>query len=354
MIKRIAIGVFLLLVVITPFALRAKQAQPIHLLDNLNREQLIQVIKCLISPAENLKKCIDKVAPQPKPIVVLQYPNGGETLTEGRPVTITWVASSTPSASSTVSLSLVSDGARADTLIAKNVLSTGSYIWTPKASKGYQTNYRIAIKLNTGFDIASDMSDQTFRIQPATSTPTATSTATSTSPMGQLEMRIAPIPTNNQVFTTQTSGVYGLDVTARNNALAIETLDLRVLSQMASSAPEIVGPAENPGTLINKMYIYADETLLTTVPVSLSTFTRTMSGEYFVRVSGLNLRLDRDTTKRLFIKVDSNNRDWSRKVTFGGGTTSQLRVMHGNGISTYHSLSSSAFERMHTFAPTLR
>lgn len=348
MIKRIAIGVLLLAVVITPFALRAQKAQPVHLLDNLNKDQLIQVIKCLVLPGGDLKKCIDKVAPQPKPIVILQYPNGGETLIEGQPITITWISSSTPNASSTVDLSLVSDSAKKETQIAKSIFSTGSYTWTPKASTGYQSNYRIAIKLNTGFELASDTSDKTFKIQPATST------ATSTSPMGQLETKIAPIPTNNQVFTTQTSGVYGLDVTAKDNALTIETLDLRVLSQMASSVPEIVGPAENPGVLINKIFVYADETLLTTLPVSVSTFTKNTSGEYFVRFAGLHLNIGKDTTKRIFIKVDSNGRDYARKVTFGGGTTSQLRAVHENGVSTYHPLTSSLFERVHTFAPTLR
>ncbi|MFM2384099.1 MAG: Ser-Thr-rich glycosyl-phosphatidyl-inositol-anchored rane family [Candidatus Parcubacteria bacterium] len=348
MIKRIAIGVLLLTVVITPFALRAQKVPPVHLLENLNKEQLIQVIKCLVSPIGDLKKCIDKVAPQPKPIVIIQYPNGGETLIEGQPVTITWIASSTPNASSTVDLSLVSDEARKDTSIAKSIFNAGSYTWTPKASTGYQSNYRIAIKLNTGFELTSDMSDKTFKIQPATST------ATSTSPMGQLETKIAPIPTNNQVFTTQTSGVYGLDVTAKNNALTVETLDLRVLSQMASSVPEVVGPSENPGVVINKIYVYADETLLLTLPVNVSTFSKNTSGEYYVRLAGLNLKLNKDTTKRIFIKVDSNSRDYPRKVTFGGGTTSQLRAVHGNGISTYHQLTSTLFERVHTFAATLR
>jgi len=82
-------------------------------------------------------------APQTNaPSVTLLSPNGGETLTQGTPYTVTWTTSNFGSLA--IELDLVNTGGYVVKNIALNLPNTGSYTWTPDATI-VQGSYRMLI-----------------------------------------------------------------------------------------------------------------------------------------------------------------------------------------------------------------
>jgi hypothetical protein len=164
MLKKLAVGLCLAIVIIVPFIMKAQNTPPDQMqqvLKALSHEQLIQIIMCMNQRNTTLDRCISSVLP--KPTMKVLTPNGGEILINGATTTIKWQSNSS---SSPVQIYLDTQGSRSQTLIASNVPNTGSYTWTPSISEKMSTStgYKIGIKVGGVNQSAYDTSDSMFWI----------------------------------------------------------------------------------------------------------------------------------------------------------------------------------------------
>lgn len=158
---------------------------------------------------------------------------------------------------------------------------------------------------------------------------------------GSLDVRIAASPANNaNVQTSSDVPVYGLELKARVNDVVVQTLDLQ-------TAVTLSGSAENPSTLINTIKVWDGSTVLATIPVNSTTFTKDSNQIYYIRLAGLNFAVPKDQTKFLTVSFSTNSIDSDRTVTIDGYQTSSIRAVSGNGISSFYS--ADALTRTHTF-----
>ncbi len=101
-------------------------------------------------------------------VVKLNYPNGGETLTSGQSVNITWTTNTTKYPVDKVTLSYNTGG-----LIWKTIANIngnpGNYNWVVPnvSSMKNKVKVRVQLKRSNGTIIGSDISDNFFTIQPA-------------------------------------------------------------------------------------------------------------------------------------------------------------------------------------------
>jgi hypothetical protein len=177
--------------------------------------------------------------------------------------------------------------------------------------------------------------------QPCVTSNTTTTTTTS-GVEGNLDVRLAAAPANNaNVQTSNDVPVYGVELKARLGDVAVQTIDLQISSTVSSSA-------ENPGTLINTIKVWDGSTVLATLPVNTSTFTKDSNSVYYVRLAGLNFMVPKDVTKTLTVSFSTNSGiDSDRTVVIDGYGTNSLRAVSGNGVSSFYSLD--ALTRTHTF-----
>ncbi len=163
---------------------------------------------------------------------------------------------------------------------------------------------------------------------------------------GSLDIRLASNPADNSNIRTQTDvPVYGLEFRSRLADVAVQTLDLQV-SSVAQTSPTSV---ENPATLINTIKVWDGTTVLATVPVSLTSFTKDQNQVYYARISGLNFVVPKDATKTLTVSVSTNSIDTDRVLTIDGYNTSSVRAVSGNGVNSFYSIDGSGYTRTHTF-----
>lgn len=159
---------------------------------------------------------------------------------------------------------------------------------------------------------------------------------------GFAEYRLSPTPVNNtNIQTSNDVAVYGVEVKAKNADVSFErlTLDVAVLNGSTN---------ENPATLINSISVKDGSTVLATIPVNTSTFSRyTGTNNYYVQISGLSTKVAKDTIKTFTVHFNTNSIDTSREVTVNVGTNG-ARVVDGRGISTYNG-STAITSRVHTF-----
>ena len=94
--------------------------------------------------------------------VEVSYPNGGEELCAGLPITIEWRTGRCHGTS--VKIELLHDGAVCTT-ITNGTLNDGSYEWTPDQCGSYEDGYQIRITDLTSGQV--DESDLTFAIRPS-------------------------------------------------------------------------------------------------------------------------------------------------------------------------------------------
>lgn len=177
--------------------------------------------------------------------------------------------------------------------------------------------------------------------QPCSTTPSTPMTPSGVE--GSLDIRLASTPADNSNIRTQTDvPVYGLEFRSRIADVAVQTLDLQFSETLNSSA-------ENPATLINTVKVWDGSTLLATVPVSLSSFTKDQNQVYYLRISGINFVVPKDTTKVLTVSVSTNSIDSDRVLTIDGYNTSSVRAVSGNGVNSFYSIDGSGYTRTHTF-----
>lgn len=181
--------------------------------------------------------------------------------------------------------------------------------------------------------------------QPCTGGNTNTPPMTNSGVEGSLDIRLASTPADNSNVRTQTDvPVYGLEFRARIADVAVQTLDLQVSTTVSGSSS-----TENPATLINTIKVWDGSTVLATVPVSLTSFTKDQNQVYYARISGLNFVVPKDTTKTLTVTVSTNSIDTSRVLTIDGYNTSSVRAVSGNGVNSFYSIDGSGYTRTHTF-----
>jgi hypothetical protein len=99
--------------------------------------------------------------------------------------------------------------------------------------------------------------------------------------------------------------------------------------------------------LINTIKVWDGSTVLATLPVNASTFTKDSNSVYYARLSGLNFLVPKDATKTLTVSFSTNSMDTDRVVVIDGYGTNSLRAVSGNGVSSFYNLD--ALTRTHTF-----
>ncbi len=177
----------------------------------------------------------------------------------------------------------------------------------------------------------------------ATTGTTGTTGMTNTGVEGSLDIRLASNPADNSNIRTQTDvPVFGLEFRSRIADVAVQTLDLQFTETLSSSA-------ENPATLINTVKVWDGSSVLATVPVSLSSFTKDQNQVYYLRISGINFVVPKDATKVLTVSVSTNSIDSDRVLVIDGYNTSSVRAVSGNGVNSFYSIDGSGYTRTHTF-----
>lgn len=176
-----------------------------------------------------------------------------------------------------------------------------------------------------------------------TCTPTTPTTPGLTGSEGFAEVRVSPVVTNNpNVQTNVDVPVYAIEFKAKQSDIMVERINLLVGVTQSSSA-------ENPATLINKVTIKDGSTVIASVPVNSSSFSKDTSvvpNQYYLQVAGLGVKVSKDALKTLTVTFDTNSIDSERVVTVGVYGQSGIRTVDGRGISSYNALSDT---RVHTF-----
>jgi hypothetical protein len=174
-------------------------------------------------------------------------------------------------------------------------------------------------------------------------TSSTSGTVTTSGSEGTLDVRLAPTPANNANVQTSTDvPVYGIEFKSRLADVVVQTVDLQV-------GVTLSGSAENPSTLINTIKVWDGSSVIATIPVNSSTFTKDQNQVYYVRLSGLNFLVPKDATKTLTFSFSTNSIDSDRTVTIDGYGSSSVRAVSGNNISSFYTIDGSAYTRTHTF-----
>lgn len=163
---------------------------------------------------------------------------------------------------------------------------------------------------------------------------------------GTVELKAAPTPANNSNITSQNDiPVLGIEARAKLAPVQIATVDLQVSSLIGGTT------AENPASFINTIKVWDGSTVLATVPVTSTTFSKDSSGTYYVRIPGLNFVVAQDMTKTLTFSFSVNGSiDTDRTVNVGVYGTNGIRTVTGNGVNTFYgSTQVSATARQHVF-----
>lgn len=176
-----------------------------------------------------------------------------------------------------------------------------------------------------------------------TSTGTTGGTVVTSGVEGSLTVNLGSSPVNNSNVQTSTDvPVYGIEFKGKIADSVVQTVDLQV-------AVTLSGSAENPATLINTIKVWDGSTVVATVPVNSSTFTKDSGSVYYVRLSGLNFLVPKDSTKNLTVSFSTNSIDSDRIVTIDGYGSSSVRAVSGNNISSFYSVDGTSYTRTHTF-----
>lgn len=169
------------------------------------------------------------------------------------------------------------------------------------------------------------------------------STPSTSTTEGSLTVAASASPSNNSNITANSDvQVYGLELKAKLADVTVSRLDLDVGVTVGSTI-------ENPGNLINTIKVWDGSTLVKSWAVGTADFnTGTTSNDYYVRLSGLNFVVARDTTKNLVVSFSTNGGiDTDRTVVIKGYGTNSLLAVSGNNINSYYD--ASGIIRTHTF-----
>ncbi|MCF7865703.1 MAG: peptidoglycan-binding protein [Candidatus Pacebacteria bacterium] len=176
----------------------------------------------------------------------------------------------------------------------------------------------------------------------ACTTTTVTTPVVTSGVEGTLDQKLAATPSNEANIQTSTDvPVYGIELRGKIADMVVQTLDLQV------SVTPTTGGSENPSTLINTIKVWDGSSVVATIPVNSTTFTKDSNQDYYARISGLNFVLPANSVKTLVVSFSTNSIDTDRTVVIDGYRTNSLRAVSGNGVSSFYSLD--ALTRTHTF-----
>jgi len=151
---------------------------------------------------------------------------------------------------------------------------------------------------------------------------------------GSFTVSQAANPANNTNVTTSTNvPVYGVKIKAMNSAMVIDRADLQF-------AVTVGGTTVNPAGFITSISAWDGTTLLKTMPLTSSDFTKDNSARYYVRLTGIGFKVPKDVTKDLVFSVNVasvNSADTARVLTVVGyaDSTQNIRGTDGLGLQSY-------------------
>ena len=178
-------------------------------------------------------------------------------------------------------------------------VSTGYFgMVTKKAVQAYQMAKNITPRSGFVGALTRASLNGSVAVTPTTpGTPTTPTTPVLNGMEGLGEYRLSPSPVNDtNVQRNMDVAVYGVEVKAKNADVSVERLTLDV----SVNSGTLVSPSlENPSTLINSITVKDGSTVLATIPVNSSTFSKYTStaGSYYVQISGLSTKVAKDTIK---------------------------------------------------------
>lgn len=168
----------------------------------------------------------------------------------------------------------------------------------------------------------------------------ASTTTTTATPGAEgsftLSQAVAPADNTNVTTNTDTT-VYGMKVKATGSNMNIDRVDLEFAVTVNSSTI-------NPSGFITSISAYDGSTLLKTMPLSSSDFTKGSTNLYSVRMTSIGFSVPKDTEKTLTFKINTNAvsaSDYTRTMTVRGENvgSNDVRGTDGAGLSTYANLS---------------
>jgi hypothetical protein len=145
-------------------------------------------------------------------------------------------------------------------------------------------------------------------------------------------------PANNTNVTTNTNtSVYGVQIKATGSDMIIGTASLEFAVTVNTSAI-------NPAGFITSISAWDGSTLLKTMPLASTDFTKGSTNLYTVRMTGIGFFVPKDATKSLTFSINTNavsSSDYTRLLTVNGDSTTlnDIRGVDGAGLNSYANLS---------------
>ena len=168
----------------------------------------------------------------------------------------------------------------------------------------------------------------------ATTTAVTPTSITTVGAEGSFSLTQAAQPANNtNVTSNSNTQVYGVQVKATGSDILVNSAGLEF-------AVKVNGSEINPSGFITSVSAWNGSTLLKTMPLVSSDFTKGSTNLYTVRVTGINFLVLKDTTKTLSFSINTNSvssADYNRVVTVKGDSTNSIRGVDGAGLSSYAS-----------------
>jgi hypothetical protein len=149
---------------------------------------------------------------------------------------------------------------------------------------------------------------------------------------GSFTVTLAANPSAQTGITaTQNVPIIGFNIKALDSDITIDRLDLQ--TGVTYTSGTLV-----PGSFINNVSVMDGSTVLLSRNVTNADFEKTSSGVYYIRLSGLNFKVAKDTTKALTVAMSVNSitgSDAAKTITVLGYGTNGVRGTDSAGFNQY-------------------
>lgn len=169
-----------------------------------------------------------------------------------------------------------------------------------------------------------------------TANPGTTVVNTGAGTEGTFTVKQAAQPANNTNVTSNVNvPVYGVEIKAQNSNMLVDRADLEFAVSVTGASTVTV----NPATFVTSVSAYDGDTLLKTMPLSASDFTKDTSGLFYVRMTGIGFQVPKDVTKVLTFKINVTSVSSANTVAITvkgySGTTQNIRAVDTLGLQSY-------------------
>lgn len=171
----------------------------------------------------------------------------------------------------------------------------------------------------------------------ACGTTTTTTTTGTPGAEGSFTLTQGTTPADNaNVTTNSNTKVYGIKVKSTGSDMVIDRVDLEFAVTVNSSVI-------NPSGFITSISAWDGSTLLKTMPLSSSDFTKGSTSLYSVRMTGIGFNVPKGTEKSVTFSINTNavsSSDYTRVMTVRGENvgSNDVRGTDGAGLNTYANL----------------